>query len=128
MIGGWQKRETIPEVFAPPSLFELAKPLFQSEVECEAIDLEMISYSHANHINWTHFYKKGFCTKSRFESEDFWNSEMAYQRSGELKLNLDGAKIYAVFWVQFFFDLRLQFVKNVLLLGQVPFQIEWIDE
>ena len=45
---------------------------------------------------------------------------MAYQRSGELKLNLDGAKIYAVFWVQFFFDLRLQFVKNVLLLGQVP--------
>ena len=53
---------------------------------------------------------------------------MAYRRSGELKLNLDGAKIYAVFWGQFFFDLRLQFVKNVLLLEQVPFQIEWIDE
>lgn len=30
--------------------------------------------------------------------------------------------------MQFFFDLRLQFVKNVLLLGQVPFQIEWIGE
>ena len=28
--------------------------------------------------------------------------------------------------MQFFFDLRLQFVKNVLLLGQVPFQIEWL--
>jgi len=53
---------------------------------------------------------------------------MAYYRSGEFKLSLDGAKIYAVFWVQFFFDLPLQFVKNVLLLRQVPFQIEWIDE
>ena len=30
--------------------------------------------------------------------------------------------------MQFFFDLRLQLVKNVLLLGQVPFQIEWIGE
>ena len=30
--------------------------------------------------------------------------------------------------MQFFFDLRLQFVKNVFLLGQVSFQIEWIDE
>ena len=31
--------------------------------------------------------------------------------------------------MQFFFDLRLRFVKNVLLLGQVPFQIEgWEDQ
>ena len=57
MIGRWQKRETIPEVFAPPWLFELPKPLFQNEAECEAIDMEMIFYSHKNK---THFHKKGF--------------------------------------------------------------------
>ena len=57
MIGRWQKRETIPEVFAPPWLFELPKPLFQNEAECEAIDMEMIFYSHTNK---THFHKKGF--------------------------------------------------------------------
>ena len=33
------------------------KPLFQSEAKCEAIDMKMISYSHANK---THFHKKGF--------------------------------------------------------------------
>ena len=33
------------------------KPLFQSEAKCEAIDVKMISYSHANK---THFHKKGF--------------------------------------------------------------------
>ena len=53
----WSIAETIPEVFAPPWLFELAKPLFQSEAECEAIDMEMIFYSHTNK---THFHKKGF--------------------------------------------------------------------
>ena len=57
MIGRWQKRETIPEVFAPLWLFELPKPLFQNEAECEAIDMEMIFYSHTNK---THFHKKGF--------------------------------------------------------------------
>ena len=57
MICRWQKRGTIPEVFAPPWFFELAKPLFQSEAECEAIDMEVIFYSHTNK---THFHKKGF--------------------------------------------------------------------
>ena len=57
MIGCWQKRETIPQVFAPPWLCELLKPLFQNEAECEAIDMEMIFYSHTNE---THFHKKGF--------------------------------------------------------------------
>ena len=69
MIGRWQKRETIPEVFAPPWLFELPKPLFQSEAECEAIDMEMIFYFS--------FSQERFCTKPRFESENFWNSEIA---------------------------------------------------
>ena len=32
-------------------------PLFQSEAKCEAIDMKMMSYSHANK---THFHKKGF--------------------------------------------------------------------
>ena len=50
MIGRWQKRETIPKVFAPPWLFELPKPPFQNEAECEAIDMETIFYSHANHL------------------------------------------------------------------------------
>ena len=31
------------------------KPLFQSEAKCEAIDLEIFFYSHAN---TTHFHKK----------------------------------------------------------------------
>ena len=120
MICRWQKRETIPEVFAPPWFFELAKPLFQSEAECEAIDMEMIFYSHTNK---THFHKKGFALSLVLKVRIVGTRK---QPSGEFKLNLDGAKIYAVFWVQFFFDLRLRFVKNVLLLGQVPFQIEWL--
>ena len=33
------------------------KPLFQSEAECETIEVKMIFYSHANK---THFHKKGF--------------------------------------------------------------------
>ena len=33
------------------------KPLFQSEARCEAIDVEIIFYSHANIV---HFDKKGF--------------------------------------------------------------------
>ena len=69
MSGRWQKRETIPEVFAPPWLFELPKPLFQSEAECEAIDMEMIFYFS--------FSQERFCNKARFESENFWNSEIA---------------------------------------------------
>ena len=58
LIGRWQKRETIPEDFAPPWLFELPKPLFQSEVECEAVDMKMIFYSHANQKSKTHFQRK----------------------------------------------------------------------
>ena len=37
--------------------FRVAKPLFQSEAKCEAIEMEMMLYSHANE---THFLKKGF--------------------------------------------------------------------
>ena len=36
-------------------------PLFQSEAKCEAIDMNMIFYSHANR---THFHKKGFAPAS----------------------------------------------------------------
>ena len=34
-----------------------SKPLFQSEAECEAIDMKIIFYSHANK---TRFHKKSF--------------------------------------------------------------------
>ena len=36
-------------------------PLFQSEAKCEAIDMNMIFYSHANR---TYFHKKGFAPAS----------------------------------------------------------------
>ena len=37
--------------------------------------MEMIFHFHANK---THFHKKGFRTLRRFESEGFWNWEVAY--------------------------------------------------
>ena len=48
---------------------------FQSAAKCEAIAMEMIFHSHANK---TYFHKKSFSTKPPFESEQFWNSEIAY--------------------------------------------------
>ena len=45
-------------------------PLYQNEVKCSAFDMEMIFHSHAN---ITHFD-----TWPHFESEGFWNSEVAY--------------------------------------------------
>ena len=44
-----------------------AKPLFQNEAKWKAKPLKR---------NW--FSQERFCTYSRFESESFWNSEMAY--------------------------------------------------
>ena len=41
--------------------------LYQNEVKCSAFDVEMIFHSHANK---THFH--------HFESDGFWNSEVAY--------------------------------------------------
>ena len=38
------------------------------KARCGAVDVKIIYYSH---VNKTHFYP-------RFESENFWNSEMAY--------------------------------------------------
>ena len=49
-------------------------PLFQNEGRCSAFDMEIIFHSHANE---THFHKKGFAPVPRFESEGFWNSEVA---------------------------------------------------
>ena len=48
-------------------------PLYQNE--CSAFDVEMIFHSHANK---THFDKKGFALMAHFESEGFWNSEVAF--------------------------------------------------
>ena len=45
------------------------KSPFQSDAKCEAIDMKMIFNYHAN--------KTHFRTSPRFESEIFWNSEMA---------------------------------------------------
>ena len=52
-----------------------SKPLFQSEAKCEAIDMKMFLYSHAN---ITHFHKIGFCTKPRSKNKSFTNSEEAH--------------------------------------------------
>ena len=46
-------------------------PLYQNKVKCSAFDMQMIFHSHANK---THFRKKVV----HFESESFWNSEVAY--------------------------------------------------
>ena len=49
--------DSFPETFNYRPLSSCHKPLFQSEAKCEAIDLKMIFYSHANR---THFHNKGF--------------------------------------------------------------------
>ena len=55
-------------------------PLYQNEVKCSAFDMEMIFHSHAHK---THFLTEEMsferlCTWPHFESEGFWNSEVAY--------------------------------------------------
>ena len=50
------------------------KSHFQSEAKCEAIDMKMIFNYDAIK---THFHNRRFRTYPRFESEIFWNSEMA---------------------------------------------------
>ena len=52
-------------------------PLFQSEAKCEAIDMNMIFYSHANRTHFHIFTRKGLHLP-RFEIESFWKSEIAY--------------------------------------------------
>ena len=49
-------------------------PLFQNEGRCSAFDMEIIFHSYANE---TYFHKKGCAPVPRFESEGFWNSEVA---------------------------------------------------
>ena len=47
----------------------MPKPLFQSEAKCEAIDMKMSFYSHAN---------KTHLASAHFGSKSFWNSEMVH--------------------------------------------------
>ena len=49
-------------------------PLYQNKVKCSAFDKEMIFHSHANKIS---FLQERLCTWPHFESEGFWNSEVA---------------------------------------------------
>ena len=49
-------------------------PLFQSKVKWKVDDIEIILYFNANK---THFHKRKACTWPQFESESFWNLEMA---------------------------------------------------
>ena len=44
----------------------VSEPLFQSETKCEAVDMEMNSFSQDR-----------FCTQPPLKSESFWSSEMA---------------------------------------------------
>ena len=50
-------------------------PLYQDEVKCSAFDKEMIFHSHANKDS---LLQERLCTWPHFESEDFWNSKVAY--------------------------------------------------
>ena len=59
----WRRVETLLRPF--PSY---PKPLFQNEAKCEAIDMKMFFYYS--------FSQERFCTSARFESENYWNSEM----------------------------------------------------
>ena len=49
-------------------------PLFQSKAKCKINDIEMILHFNANK---TPFHKRKACTWPQFESESFWNLEMA---------------------------------------------------
>ena len=53
----------------------MPKPLFQSEAKCEAIDMKMSFYSHANK---THFHKKSF----PLSLSSFWKWEFLELRNG----------------------------------------------
>ena len=56
-------------------------PLFQNKGRRSAFDMEIIFHSHANK---THFFsRERFCTYPHFESEGFWNSEVAYFKRTE---------------------------------------------
>ena len=50
--------------------------LLKSEAKREAIDMKMMFHSQANYIKLV--FTRKFCTQPRFESESFWNSEMAH--------------------------------------------------
>ena len=52
--------DSSPETFNYRPFPSCLKPLFQSKAKCEAIDLKMIFYSHANR---THFHNKGFALR-----------------------------------------------------------------
>ena len=48
--------------------------LYQNEVKCSAFDMQMSFHSHAKNS----FSQERLCTWPYFESEGFWNSEVAY--------------------------------------------------
>lgn len=50
------------------------KPLFQSEVKCEAIDMKMVFYLMKMKL----IIRRKVLHLTSFESEVFWNLEMAY--------------------------------------------------
>ena len=72
-----------------------SSPALLYQNECSAFDMEMIFHSHASK---THFHEKGCALMAHFESEGFWNSEVAYS---------------AIFFRFLFFSTAL-FVGNVL--------------
>ena len=58
-------------------LLSSPRPLYPNEVKYSAFAVERIFHSHANKI---HFHKK-VCNWPHFESEGFWNSEVAYSEA-----------------------------------------------
>ena len=50
-------------------------PLYQNEAKCSFFDMELFFHFHANK---TSFSQERLCTWPHFESEGFWNSEVAY--------------------------------------------------
>ena len=72
-LGAWNRLSE--ECFLNRPFPSSCGPLFQNEGSYSAFDMEISFHSHANK---THFYKKCFCTWPHFESEGFWDSEVAY--------------------------------------------------
>ena len=77
-LGAWNRLSE--ECFLNRPFPSSRGPLFQNEGSCSAFDMEIIFHSHADKA---HFHKKGFCTWPHFESEGFWNSEVANYTSGQ---------------------------------------------
>ena len=72
---------------------EFPRPLYHNEVKCSAFDMTMIFHSHEKNP----FSQERLYTWPHFESEGFWNSEVAYC-DGALRSTRFHAYVLSVYW------------------------------